>query len=475
MKYHSYFCIRVLPLMIGLWLSAFYVNADEAASLRFQGLKDTFFLGEKMIVNLDTTLISSSFVELVDLWVAIQQPNSQLLFLTSTSTNHTFGVIPQPFKQEIVLAETSEPILQIDALAVPIGNYIFYAIYSPVNTDFDQLLVSKLSNLASTSIILAQMTGLEKDPRSSNTTCLAPPRPTEAISFPKKLSETGCVLSDNPLQPVSGLIPYTVNVPLWKEGASLVRWMAVPTDEAITVDENGDWIFPMGSMLLKYLYLEEKPVEAQLLVRHDDGDWAGYNYEWDDDGNDATLLEKGKRKEMGNGQTWTYLNRKQCLKCHTKAAGGTIGLEMAQMNRLHTYPSTGHTASQIDTLTHIGLLEKSSPTSELPAFPKLTNDDAPIGERARAFLHTNCSHCHRPHSTGPHDYRVTVPLSDLCFETEISGSPKVHLITAGDIEYSRISQRLHRGEMPPLGTKELNQGAITLIDEWINSLDSCLE
>ena len=48
---------------------------------------------------------------------------------------------------------------------------------------------------------------------------------------------------------------------------------------------------------------------------------------------DATLVEGGAVRDIGNGQTWIFPSESQCLECHTEAAGRALGLETAQLNR----------------------------------------------------------------------------------------------------------------------------------------------
>src|SRR3954452_12058638 len=51
-----------------------------------------------------------------------------------------------------------------------------------------------------------------------------------AFAFPPVLSATGAFRDLKTLTPAEGLIPYTVNSPLWSDGALKSRWMAVPND-----------------------------------------------------------------------------------------------------------------------------------------------------------------------------------------------------------------------------------------------------
>ena len=47
-------------------------------------------------------------------------------------------------------------------------------------------------------------------------------------TFPETLSQTGLFESVHDLKPVAGMIPYSVNVPLWSDGADKERFVALP-------------------------------------------------------------------------------------------------------------------------------------------------------------------------------------------------------------------------------------------------------
>ena len=122
-------------------------------------------------------------------------------------------------------------------------------------------------------------------------------------------SATGCFEAAG--APAAGLIPYELNVPFWSDGAHKRRWLAVPDGETIEVAADGDLIFPVGSVLAKEFTLGEQRVETRLLVRHDDGAWAGYTYRWDPAQRDATLVPLGSRPTVapwGDGD-WAYPRR----------------------------------------------------------------------------------------------------------------------------------------------------------------------
>ena len=90
----------------------------------------------------------------VDLWVAIQIPNGELIYVLPGTTGQ-FTSIPTPLKQNIQLNENSFPVLNFTVPAGIEGDYIFYALFSEPNASINTLLTSSLrSNLADVSIKL---------------------------------------------------------------------------------------------------------------------------------------------------------------------------------------------------------------------------------------------------------------------------------------------------------------------------------
>src|SRR4029079_13115509 len=105
-----------------------------------------------------------------------------------------------------------------------------------------------------------------------------------------------CVDPDDATRPAAGVIPYEVNAALWSDGAEKQRFVGLPDGAMITHNSDGDWDLPIGSVAMKTFSVGGKRVETRLFMRHDDGGWAGYTYEWNDDGRDATLLPAAKVK-----------------------------------------------------------------------------------------------------------------------------------------------------------------------------------
>ena len=313
--------------------------------------------------------------------------------------------------------------------------------------------------------------------------------------FPDELAATGCVDPGDPTQLSSGVIPYEINAPFWSDAADKQRYFAIPDGETIAISSDperpDDWDFPNGSVLIKNFRLEGQLIETRLLMKHPDGIWAGYTYEWDDAETTAMRVIGGKTAQKGPlNQDWLYPSESQCLVCHTGAAGFSLGPETAQLNRLGDYPSGNGEAEQITTLDFIGMFSSPLPTPEvLPALPDPFTPDASLdpdddlNRRARSWLHTNCAGCHR--SGGPTqstmDWRYTVALQDTgtCNVDpagEDFGIAGAKLLAPGDSAASVALYRMSRRDaaaMPPLGSFIADDEGVALITAWIDSLSSC--
>jgi uncharacterized repeat protein (TIGR03806 family) len=309
----------------------------------------------------------------------------------------------------------------------------------------------------------------------------------------------------DPTKPARTLLPYSVVSPLWSDEAEKHRFMALPEGTSIhvrncasTPDEceapeqggtgqgDGDWDFPVGTVLVKNFILVGKLIETRLLMRKGEFDWWGFSYRWRDDQSDAELLASntdgydGMYQGPGGMQSWHFPSRQQCLQCHTTAAGVSLGLETAQLNWDYQYPN-GVIGNQLETLAHVGVFENEPEPHE--PYPSPTNDDQPPEPRARSYLHANCSFCHRPGSNyAGIDLRFSSSLEDmqLCGEAPDKGDLGVSgalRIAPGEPERSVLSLRMHTLDsmyrMPQIGSRAVDWFGTTAVDAWISSLSDC--
>lgn len=340
--------------------------------------------------------------------------------------------------------------------------------------------------------------------------------PSRPIPFPRRLSETGLFASTKDHAPAAGVIPYSVNSQLWSDGAAKDRFLALPGLTKIGFDEviypqpapgaPRGWKFPDGTVLVKTFSLPAaddpaklRRIETRLLhverVGGSDevGDeyWHGYSYVWNDDQTDAVLVEKqgldkpyqvGDPKAQGGRreQVWRFPSRTECTLCHTVTAKYALGVNTLQMNKDHDYG--GVVANQLATWNHLGLFDKPLPESpeKLPKLADHTDVRAPLAERARAYLHSNCAHCHRKWGGGNADFQllVTLPVA----ETGTVGVRPNHgafglkdpqLLVPGSPERSVVLHRMTLtglGRMPHIASKVVDDVGTDVVREWIRSL-----
>lgn len=300
--------------------------------------------------------------------------------------------------------------------------------------------------------------------------------PADGPALPDMLSQTGCVEPADPRRTPGRALEYALNVPFWSDGAEKRRWLFLPEGQAIAVGDDGDFDLPVGSVVVKSFFVADAPVETRLFVRHDDGAWAGYSYAWD--GDDARLLATGETRELA-GQTWIYPGRDECMYCHSEAAGRTLGLEAAQLDRA-IVDEAGATVDQLDRLVARGALTQRPTATPLPAI----DGPAPLESRARAYLHANCSQCHRPDAPSGRarmDLRSTTAPAELglCGAPPRSGDlglADATLLTPGDPARSIVSARMHSlgsTRMPAIGSTVVDADGVALIDAWIAAQAAC--
>ncbi|HEV8541813.1 MAG TPA: PA14 domain-containing protein [Verrucomicrobiae bacterium] len=511
---------------------------------------------------------------------------------------------------------------------------------------------------------------------------------TPAAQMPSLLSETGAFKDLASLRPSAGFVHYTVNSPLWSDGALKTRWMGIPDGQKIGFSSTGEWTFPEGSVWLKHFDLpinETNPavvrrLETRLLVRDTNGYVYGASYKWRPDYSDAEILNgamtedipitlrpqtgpltsadvgnpaagsttvlpdgfeiqgggadiwgtadqfrwayeertgdfdliarvesltptdlytkaglmvrdslaanarhilalvfssNGGRNDNDGGyefqfrdapggsataiypaapqplisypygwlrlkregnsftayssgdgelwqayanktlalpatiylglavtahnasgvlatarfhfpatrvQRWSFPSRQDCLSCHTRAAGGVLGVKTRQSNVEILFPETGQTDNQIRALNHVGYFDPAvdeSAIGEMLHLVPITNEMASLEFRVRSYLDANCSHCHRPGGVrASWDARIETPLglANIVAGTVENnlGIPGAQNVAPQDvlhsIMYKRTSTATELYKMPPLAKNTVDKNAVVALAAWINTL-----
>lgn len=298
-------------------------------------------------------------------------------------------------------------------------------------------------------------------------------------NVPQQLSATGCINTTSAgAPPLLTLIPYAPNAAFWSDGAVKDRWIGLPNGQNIAVRGDGDWDPPDGTVLVKHFRLGAQLVETRLFMRHPDGIWAGYTYEWNAGQTGATRVTGGKTVAVA-GQNYIFPSEAQCMQCHTEVAGFSLGLETPQLNGTLTYPQTGRNANQITTLNAVNVLSPPVAANP-PAYANPTDTNRTLTERARSYLHTNCANCHRSQGPTPValDLRHNTALAQTgaCNVTPSAGDLGIGnalIIAPGESARSVLFARMSRRDanaMPPVASNLRDSAGEQLISAWINSL-----
>ena len=300
------------------------------------------------------------------------------------------------------------------------------------------------------------------------------------------------------LTPSARAVPFEVAAPLWSDHAEKQRLVVLPEGGKIRFDEGEDWQFPTGTILVKTFSFRDdfrdpasprRTLETRLLILDEKG-WTGHVYRWNDEQTKATRIVVGERvdvsytDEEGESYSEQYLvpNTNQCKSCHERSDAQTfLGPFTHQLNR--SVQVDGQARNQLDLFAEKGMFDGDIPPADtLPAFPDPFGD-APVHDRARAYLHANCSHCHRPGGGGGPSGLVLLAWEEdpatwgTCKKPAAAGQGagnNNYDIVPGSPEESIMVYRMSSTDpdikMPELPNRIPDKKGVALISEWITSL-----
>lgn len=321
--------------------------------------------------------------------------------------------------------------------------------------------------------------------------------------FPKKLSRTGLFTSVEKHIVAPGIIPYSINAEPWADGATAERFVALPDNSKLEVYQTsnaqigylkGNWKYPTDAVLMKTISLEleagnpesRRRLETQIL-HYDVDTWRGYTYVWNDEQTDATLAppegsERSFKVEDPDApgghrvQAWRFPSRNECIICHTTRGGSVYGFKPAQLDKDHDYGGT--TTNQLAALQQLGLF--AGPVEKVRKIPNPYDADVPLEDRARAYLHVNCAHCHQRGGGGTAaielPYKLSMQDTHLLGARPTQGTFGIYsaeVLVPGDpyrsVLYYRMA-KLGRGRMPYFGSSRVDPNGLQLIHDWIASM-----
>lgn len=300
--------------------------------------------------------------------------------------------------------------------------------------------------------------------------------------------------------------------------------------------------FPVGTVIAKTFSFKdgsnENVVETRLLIHRDAGDgetlWEGMAYQWETDGTgqrtDARLALSGGKAAVswnypdpdpavnntyvGSSSNYAIPHPNQCGSCHTnedrQPGDAPIGPKVRLLNRPMDYDGDGMPdANQLQHWVDLGLLASApdlgvnaeliaANAQRLPRFDvpgdsfnipgvqrnhPVTSAEHNTEMRVRAWLETNCAHCHNrkglASSTGLFldAFRKIDNAYGVCKSPITAGSSsggRLHDIVPGSAGDSILSYRMHAEDssinMPPIARSVNHDEAVALVDLWINTV-----
>jgi putative heme-binding domain-containing protein len=306
-----------------------------------------------------------------------------------------------------------------------------------------------------------------------------------SANFPRKLSQTGIFRSLETLKPEPGVEEYRVTVPRWMDGARATRWFGIPSfaEAPIATVKDGPLQMPEGSVFVKHIEISTSKrtvvrLETQIL-HFEHGVWNPYSYLWNDAGTDADLVDsQGANRQLevrddhvasGKSQrTWHTSSVNECRLCHNAGSNYILGFRPAQLG-----------LTQIRRLED-GLVAKATKAAK-NVVPLVNTMDKtkPLNDRARSYLHANCSSCHNPRGNAIVSFylRADMPFDALNTNkgTGIGtfGMRNAKIIVPGDPYRSVLMYRMSKlgyARMPYIGSQVVDSAGVELIEKWIGSL-----
>lgn len=295
--------------------------------------------------------------------------------------------------------------------------------------------------------------------------------------FPKALSEYAFFQDARTHEPSARVYPYTLNTPLWSDGAEKLRFIYLPEGTQLTADGERLLKFPVGSAIIKTFAFGEgadrRLIETRVLLHRADG-WVALPYRWNAEQTEATLALAGGRVDLvtpaGEAISYAIPNKNQCKTCHGKDGKVTpIGPKARNLS-----------VRWLGDMLEAGKLDRLPPgAATMPVWAGYTAK-APAEPFARAYLDVNCAHCHQPgggasnsgldlrwEQRDPHAFGIgkrPVAAGRGAGEYEFS-------IVAGHPDESILLYRMNSAApgiaMPELGKASVDRQGVAVVRRWI--------
>lgn len=298
------------------------------------------------------------------------------------------------------------------------------------------------------------------------------------------------------LDPEEGVINYSLNSPLFSDYAFKKRFVKIPQGRKVKYNATEVFDFPEGTILIKNFYYpadfrqpdkDIRILETRLLML-ENSNWNALPYIWNDEQTEAFLSIAGKNMEVEwiniNGEkrqlNYSIPNANQCKGCHLKGDKVMpIGPSARQLNGM----LQGHSKNQLVEWAASGILNQIPSLREVPKLVAYENKDAPLDNRARAWLEINCAHCHRPDgaakTSGLHlmadvNESIVIGVGKAPIAAGKGSGGRLFGIVPGKPDESILQYRIesiHPGiMMPEVGRKLVHEEGVELVRKWISEM-----
>lgn len=310
---------------------------------------------------------------------------------------------------------------------------------------------------------------------------------TELLSredvIPQFLSETG-LYSDILTKEIHPAVQlFTPRFELWSDGADKKRWVYIPECEKIDTSNMDDWSFPVGSRFFKEFAIDGKLIETRFIERIGTGprDFAYASYLWNEAETEAERVGEAGLLAVKN-TTHDIPSKTDCLRCH-----GTYSLGGGRRSR-----ALGFSAIQLNHSAEGATMEALIEADRISIAPSEEELSVPGDEQtqeALGYLHANCGHCHHQDIDRlPQfdlnfwlDVGLSSPEESGAWETAVDNPMQIfqdqhidaRIVSGNPVRSALIYRMKFRGsnaQMPPVGTKIVDEQGLQIVSEWIESL-----
>lgn len=308
--------------------------------------------------------------------------------------------------------------------------------------------------------------------------------------LPARLSGTGLYVSGSTREVRPEHVFFVPQYPLWSDGAAKRRWLSLPAGATIDASEPDAWVFPVGTRLWKELSFGER-TETRYIERLPDGSYRYATYVWDVASDDALLApDRGVPgvRPLASGQSHDIPSSADCLACHEGRRSPVLGFNALQLSPDRD-PLAAHREAVPTNAVDLPELERRGLISGLPpaliAEPPRIAAPTPTTRAAAGYLFGNCSSCHN--AQGPLaglglDFdqsvldaeghaRLRASALGRASKFRLPGEQSSRRALPGQPEQSSIWFRMQArdpiAQMPPLGSKLVDDDGVALVAAWI--------